>query len=251
MKITVFPTWRHAAVEVAARIAAALHARPELVLGLPTGRTPVQLYRELAALAARGEADFSRATTFNLDEFLGVPPDDPASYRAFMERHLFSKIRLPRERINFLDGGTADPASECARYERAIAAAGGIDLQLLGIGANGHIGFNEPGEALVSRTHRVTLREETRRANAALFGGDTTRVPAEALSMGMATILQARAIVLLATGAEKARCIERMVNGPLTTRLPASFLQLHACVEVVVDANAGRYVGLERGNDPV
>jgi glucosamine-6-phosphate deaminase len=242
MMITVFPTWRQAAVEVAARIAAALGSRPDLVLGLPTGRTPVLLYRELASLAARGDADFSRATTFNLDEFLGVGPDDRGSYRAFMERHLFSKIPIPRDRINFLNGATDDPDAECARYERAIAAAGGIDLQLLGIGANGHIGFNEPADALVSLTHRVTLRQETRRANAGLFGGDVNRVPAEALSMGMATILQARGLVLLATGAEKARCIERMVNGQLTTRLPASFLQLHPQVNVVLDASAGRYV---------
>ena len=127
------------------------------------------------------------------------------------------------------------PEAECARYEAAIAEAGGIDLQILGLGTNGHIGFNEPGPELMARTHRVTLRPETRRSNAALFGGDPEAVPREALSMGMATILQARRIVLIATGDSKAGCVRKMIEGPLTTMLPASFLQLHSRVEVMLD----------------
>ena len=140
--------------------------------------------------------------------------------------------------IHVLDGGAPDPEGECTRYEEAIAAAGGIDLQVLGIGTNGHIGFNEPGPEVAARTHRVTLKASTRRSNAALFGGDAANVPTEALSMGIATILHARRIVLVATGKSKARCIERVVHGPITTKLPASFLQLHQDVELMLDETA-------------
>jgi glucosamine-6-phosphate deaminase len=224
---------------LARRIVDALAANPRLVLGLPTGKTPVGLYHELASIAAAGHADFSQARTFNLDEFLGVPPTHPGSYREYMEHHLFGRVNLRPENIHFLDGSARDPEAECARYEKAIEDAGGIDLQVLGIGTNGHIGFNEPAPELHARSHRVRLRPETRRSNAALFGGDPNAVPAEALSMGMASILQARSIVLLATGRSKAGCIERVVNGPITTALPASFLQLHREVDVMVDEAAG------------
>lgn len=238
IRVTVFPSDRAAARALAKRIAGAVAAKPSLVLGLPTGRTPVRLYQELAALVAHGQAGFSRVRTFNLDEFLGVHSAHPGSYRRFMEEHLFSAVGIPESQINFLNGAAPDPQAECERYEEAIAAAGGIDVQILGIGTNGHIGFNEPARELQARTHRVKLTPETRRSNAALFGGDPSAVPAEALSMGMATILQARSIVLLATGRSKAACIERVVNGPITTELPASFLQLHHDVEVVLDEGA-------------
>jgi glucosamine-6-phosphate deaminase len=201
------------------------------------------LYEELARLTAVRGLDWSKATTFNLDEFVGIPSGGAGSYRRFMEEHLFRHTNLDPGRINFLIG-TANPDEECIRYERAIAAAGGIDMQILGIGTNGHIGFNEPDRGLESRTHRVRLRDETRHSNADLFGGDMSRVPSEALSMGMATILQARSVVLLAHGESKASCIERVVNGPLTTELPASFLQLHADVDLILDAAAaGRLTG--------
>ena len=237
-RITVYPDERALAKAVAASLVAALHANPRLVLGLPTGRTPVRLYHELAAAHAKHGADFSQATTVNLDEFVGVSASHRGSYRAFMERHLFSKVNLAPERINFLRGDAPDLEEECARYERAITGAGGIDLQLLGIGTNGHIGFNEPARELEARTHRVRLKASTRRSNAALFGGDPDKVPTEALSIGMATILQARRIVLLATGKSKARCIERLVHGPITPKLPASFLQLHPDCEIATDEAA-------------
>jgi glucosamine-6-phosphate deaminase len=208
------------------------------VLGLPTGKTPVGFYHELAAIAAAGHVDFSQASTFNLDEFLGIPPTHPGSYRQYMEHHLFSRVNLKPENIHFLDGSAPDPGAECRRYERAIEEAGGIDIQILGIGTNGHIGFNEPASELQARSHRVILKPETRRSNAAFFAGDASAVPHEALSMGMATILQARAIVLLATGRTKAPCVERMVHGPITTALPASFLQVHHDVEIMVDEAA-------------
>ncbi|HET7217562.1 MAG TPA: glucosamine-6-phosphate deaminase [Vicinamibacterales bacterium] len=236
--VSVFPNDRAAARALAHRIAAALSEKPRLVLGLPTGRTPVRFYHDLASLAEHGHADFSHATTFNLDEFLGLPAEHPASYRSFMNAHLFTRVSIDPRRINFLNGTALDPVEECARYERAIAEVGGIDVQILGLGANGHIGFNEPGPELQPRTHRVVLRPETRRANAALFGGDPAAVPAEALSMGMATILQARSIVLLATGRSKAHCIAQALRGPITPQLPASFLQLHHDVEVMLDEAA-------------
>jgi glucosamine-6-phosphate deaminase len=236
--VEVFADDRAAAAALARRIADSLASKPALVLGLPTGRTPIALYDELASLHAQGRVDFSRATTFNLDEFVGVPPSHPGSYRSFMETHLFGRVNIQPSRVNFLHGDAADLEAECDRYERAIAEAGGIDLQVLGIGTNGHIGFNEPARELQSRTHRVVLKPETRRSNAALFGGDVNAVPREALSMGMATILQVRGVVLLATGASKAACVERVINGPLTTELPATFLQLHPAVSVMLDRAA-------------
>lgn len=241
-RVQVFPNDRAAARALARRILGALSGNPQLVLGLPTGKTPVGFYHELASMAASSHADFSRARTFNLDEFFGIPPDHPGSYRRFMEHHLFSRVNLRPENIHFLDGSAVDSTAECLRYEAAIEEVGGIDIQILGIGTNGHIGFNEPADELQARTHRVTLRPETRRSNAALFGGNAHDVPAEALSMGMATILQARAIVLLATGRTKAGCIDRLVNGPITTALPASFLQVHHCVDIMVDEAAGEAV---------
>jgi glucosamine-6-phosphate deaminase len=241
-RITVFPNDRVAARALAHRVADALQANPRLVLGLPTGRTPVRLYHDLASLSEHGRADFSQATTFNLDEFLGIPATHPGSYRSFMNAHLFSRVNIQPARIHFLNGTAPDPLEECAGYERAIAEAGGIDLQILGLGSNGHIGFNEPARALHARTHRVMLTPETRRSNGALFGGDPSAVPAEALSMGMATILQARSIVLLVTGRSKAACVASMIHGPITPELPASFLQLHHDVEVMLDEAAASSV---------
>ena len=236
--IHVFDDEQQLADSLAARIAAFVRARPGAVLGLATGRTPVLLYRELSRRAAARELDLSRAATFNLDEFLGLAPDDPGSYRRFMEEHLFRHVNLDPARIHFLDGSAPDADAECRRYEAEIERAGGIDFQVLGIGANGHIGFNEPAPGLAARTHRVALTPGTRESNAGLFGGDVSRVPAEALSMGMATILQARRIVLVATGEGKAECVRGMLQGPLTTRLPASFLQLHPEVDVMLDEPA-------------
>jgi len=238
VRTKIFTTPQAAARSLALAIARALAGNPRLVLGLPTGRTPVPLYRQLVALHQAGRADFSSATTFNLDEFAGLRGDDSRSYRAFMQRHLFDGINLPPRRINFLNGAARSAAAECARYERAIARAGGIDLLILGLGTNGHIGFNEPADALVAATHLTRLSDGTRRANRALFDGRERAVPRHALSIGMATILHARRIVLVATGAAKARCVGRMIDGPVTPHLPASFLQLHRDVDVLIDRAA-------------
>jgi glucosamine-6-phosphate deaminase len=237
----VFDSSESLAHAAARDVARALTRKPDVVLGLPTGSTPIPLYAELVRLHAAQRADFAKATTFNLDEFLGLAADDPRSYRAFMDRHLFDHVNLSGRRVHVLDGTVRSRRAihaECERYERAIASAGGIDLQILGLGANGHIGFNEPADALVARTHCTRLEPATRRANAPLFGGRVTAVPREALSVGMATILHARRIVLLATGAAKARCVERMIRGPVTPQLPASFLQLHHHAEVWLDRPA-------------
>ena len=242
MRIRIFQTPERAARALAREIARAVSRNPRLVLGLPTGRTSIPVYRELVALSRAHEIDFSRATTFNLDEFLGLSAEDPRSYHAFMRRHFFDHVNLSRGRTHLLNGAARDVGAECIRFERAIARTGGIDLMVLGLGRNGHIGFNEPDRSLISYTHRMRLRVSTRHANAFLFGNRIGAVPREALSMGMGTILQARKIVLLVTGRSKARTVERVLSGRMTTRVPASFLQLHRDVEVWLDAAAASLV---------
>lgn len=221
---------------LATRVLDAIAARPSLVLGLPTGRTPLGLYRQLRERGA--SVDWSSVRTFNLDEFAGLAPGDAHSYRSFMQAELFEHVSIAPGNIGFLNGAAPDLRAECRRYEAAIASAGGIDLQILGIGANGHIGFNEPADGLCATTHIAHLEEETRQANAQRFGGDWTAVPERALSMGMSTILGARQIVLIATGAEKADAVYGMIEDLITTRLPASLLQVHHDVTVMLDREA-------------
>jgi glucosamine-6-phosphate deaminase len=244
MRVRIFADAGRAGRALANELARALESNPSLVLGLPTGHTPIPLYRALIDLHDRGRADFSRAVVFNLDEFLGLAPRDPRSYHTFMRRHFFDGINLRPSRIHFLNGTARDPIAECARYDEAIARAGGIDIQILGLGLNGHIGFNEPAEALVAATHRVRLKPATRRANMSLFDGRLRDVPREGLTIGMAAIGQARRIVLLSTGAHKARSVARLLSGEVTTRFPASFLHLHGNAEVWVDRAAGAAIRL-------
>jgi glucosamine-6-phosphate deaminase len=241
--IRIFQSSDAAARTLAADVARAVAADPALVLALPAGRTPLEFYRALAELHRARRVDFSRVTTFTLDEFAGIAPADPRSYRAFMQRHLFDHVNLSPRRIHFLNGAAADPDRECRRYERAITRAGGIDLLILGLGRNGHVGFNEPGLFLIPGTHPTPLAAGTRRANQALFGS-LADVPRAGLTMGIATMLHARRIVLVATGTAKARPVARMVHGPVTPRLPASFLQLHPRAELWMDRAAAR---LKRG----
>jgi glucosamine-6-phosphate deaminase len=230
-----FPDEVALAADLGRTIVDAVTRRPGLVIGLPTGRTPLPLYAELVRLTRTEQVDWSEVRTFNLDEFVGLGAGDPGSYREFMQARLFAPLALRPEHIHFLNGRAADLDAECERYERAITDAGGLDMLVLGIGANGHIGFNEPGEALTARTHRVTLVERTRAANAMWFDGDRSRVPREALTMGMATILRARTIVLIATGETKTDAVRAMLYGRVTTQNPASFLQLHPQVSVLLD----------------
>jgi glucosamine-6-phosphate deaminase len=215
-------------------IATRLRAKPDLVLGLATGRTMEPVYDSLSSLGL----DFSRCRTFNLDEYVGIPPDDPQSYRHFMNERLFDRINIKRDHTHVPDGMAADLGAEVRHYERRIKHAGGIDLQLLGIGEDGHIGFNEPLSALMSRTREKALTPKTRRQNAGMFGGDAERVPKRALTMGVGTILDAHEIVLLAIGAEKAPILAQAVEGPITAMISASALQLHPRCKVVLDTAA-------------
>jgi glucosamine-6-phosphate deaminase len=238
MKLEIYDTEPALARALAGSVVSAIHEHPDLVLGLPTGRTPIALYRELVMLSLARRLDWSRVRTFNLDEFVGLGADSPGSYHRFMHEHLFRQVGVPAGNVGFLDGRATDLEGECERYETAIQRAGGIDLMILGIGANGHIGFNEPCDVLPARTHRVTLEEPSRAGNALWFGGDVTAVPRQALSMGMATILNAREVVLMATGEGKSEAVREMIKGGITTRLPASFLQVHPHVTVMLDDDA-------------
>lgn len=243
MKARVFATVDEVADAAVREVAAAIRLNPSLVLGLPTGRTPLRLYDRLVAWEHAGRVSFSRVTTFNLDEFVGLGATDAGSYRAYMERHLFGRLRRRPHHVHFLDGTALDYAEELKCYDRALKRAGGIDLQILGLGANGHVGFNEPGASLDAHSHRVRLHARTREANADLFDGDVRRVPREALTVGMSAIMCARRALMLATGREKASAVAAMIKGPLTTRLPASFLQLHRDAVGLFDRQAA--IGLQ------
>ncbi len=210
----------------------AIRENPRAVLGLPTGRTPAGMYRHVVAECAREYHCFRDVTTFNLDEYAGIPREHPGSYFTFMKRHLFDHIDVDPSRTHIPDGSAADLAAECARYEAAINAAGGLGLTFLGLGRNGHIAFNEPGTPFDSRTRRVELAESTRRANADFFHG--LQVPTHALTMGIGTILESRRIVLLASGSGKDAAIARLETLDIDPSFPASALWDHDDVTVLV-----------------
>lgn len=240
MRFVVHPSAEAASRALATFLARAITRQPTIVIGLPAGRTPVQLYDALVALHRAGRADFRRVTVFNVDEFVGLPAGHPGSYAAFMRQHLFRHVNISPARIHVPRGSAPDPRREARRYEAAISKAGGIDIVVLGIGANGHIGFNEPGASLVAETHVARLTPATRRANAPAFGGHDRRVPRRGISMGVATMLRARQVVLVAAGASKARIVRRALTGPVTTRVPASLLQLHPDAIAVLDRAAAK-----------
>ncbi len=228
-----------AAARLAAQlIARAVEVKPDLVLGLATGRTMERVYDELAALHARSGLDFSRCTTFNLDEYIGLPRSSPYSYHTYMQRHLFSRANFSPARTHLPDGMAADLEAECRHYEQLIRDVGGIDLQLLGIGSDGHIGFNEPLSALRSRTRQKALTPSTLAANAPYCGGDAAQMPRRAITMGVGTILEARHCLMLVTGASKADILARAVEGPITAMVTATALQLHPHCQVIVDEEA-------------
>lgn len=211
--------------------------RPDCVLGLATGSTPLGLYGELIRRHREADLSFARVTTFNLDEYVGLPEDHPQSYRSFMQEQLFSKLDLDPARTHLPDGSAADLDKAAAIYEDAIRHAGGIDLQVLGIGADGHIAFNEPGSSLGSRTRVKSLTDETCRDNARFFGTPDD-VPRLAITMGVGTILESRRCLLLAAGPHKAAAIAAAVEGPVTAQVTASALQLHRDVVVILDESA-------------
>ena len=213
-----------------------LHDKPNAVLGLATGSTPLGLYATLAKAFAAGRLSFRDATSFNLDEYVGLAPTHDQSYRYFMQENLFRFIDLPAERIH-VPSGIDISAEALSGYDAAIAAAGGIDLQLLGIGNNGHIVFNEPGTPLESLTHVVELTKDTRAVNARFFASPD-EVPTHAATMGIRTVMNARGILLIALGKAKAPVILKTLRGPVTTEVPASVLQLHPNVTVYLDEEA-------------
>ncbi|WP_017814147.1 glucosamine-6-phosphate deaminase [Paenibacillus shenyangensis] len=228
--------------KVAAYIVSSLvQTSPRAVLGLATGGTPVDLYKELINIFNQGVISFSKVKTFNLDEYVGLPADHPASYRAFMNKHLFDHIDIDMDNTHVPNGQAADAAQECSRYD-AMLSESVIDLQVLGIGHNGHIGFNEPADQLMPGTHVVDLLPETREANARYFQS-VDEVPAQAITMGVGTIMKSRQILLMVRGADKAEIIHRALTGPITTLCPASLLQLHPNVTVLMDGEAGRLFG--------
>ncbi|HEX6179524.1 MAG TPA: glucosamine-6-phosphate deaminase [Thermoanaerobaculia bacterium] len=209
----------------------AVHANPRIVLGLPTGRTPVGMYDRVVSACSREHHCFQEVTTFNLDEYVGIERTHPGSYYTFMREHLFDHVDIEPSRTNIPDGMAPDLAAECARYESAIASAGRLGLTFLGLGRNGHIGFNEPGTPFDARTRVVNLTESTRIANAAHFDDGT--VPHQAITMGIATILESAEIVLLVAGHGKEKAVERLRAGDRDPSFPASALWMHANVRVL------------------
>jgi glucosamine-6-phosphate deaminase len=233
-----------AAELVAAEILAFLKQKPDLVLGLATGSTPLEVYRRLASAYHRGEADFSRVRTFNLDEYLDLPAAHPQSYRYFMRKHLFDLINLEPANVHFPPSEGERLLERCRAYEAAIREAGGIDIQLLGIGSNGHIGFNEPTSSLQSRTRIKTLTEKTLKDNSRFYKEGETQ-PELASTMGIGTILESKRILLQAFGEKKAEAIRAAVEGPVTSFCPGSALQLHPRAGFYVDAAAASLLQLQ------
>lgn len=208
-----------------------------ITLGLATGATPIGTYEKLIEAHQQSGVSYRHVHTFNLDEYVGLASHHPESYHYFMEKHLFQHIDIPRENIHLLDGMATDLEAECARYERLIQEAGGIDLQLLGIGVNGHIGFNEPYTPFDSKTHVTNLTKETKEANARYFAS-YEQVPSQALTMGIATIMQAKEIILLISGKNKAEILAKLLESEVTEALPASILKTHPNAVLIADQEA-------------
>ena len=238
MEVIIRATQEEAVSLTAALIAQALVQKPNLVLGLATGRTMESVYELLAGMHRDNDLDFSLARTFNLDEYVGLPPEDPNSYRFYMNKHLFHRVNIDLRNTHLPNGMAEDIAAECRHYEEEITDCNGIDLQLLGIGRTGHIGFNEPMSALHSRTRPKALAPGTVAQNEPLFT-EGTAMPRRAITMGVGTILESRRCILLATGKEKAEIIAKAVEGPVTAMISASALQFHPNCTVIVDQGAG------------
>jgi len=225
--------------ELVADDIAALVARvPDAVLGLATGSSPLRIYDSVARRVDAGTLSLARARAFTLDEYVGLPAGHPAAYRTVIDADFVSRVDLPADAVQGPDGTATDLVAACAAYEAAIRDAGGVDLQILGIGTDGHIAFNEPGSSLSSRTRVKTLTEQTRRDNARFFGGDLESVPRHCLTQGLGTIMEARHIVLVATGAGKAQAVHHLVEGAVSALWPATILQHHPRVTVLIDEAA-------------
>ncbi len=215
-----------------------IEKKPDAVIGFATGSTPIGLYKELIRMHKEEGIDFSKIVTFNLDEYIGLPKDHPESYHTFMWENLFKHINVNPSNVHIPDGTVPDVEAYCQWYEERIKKFGGIDLQILGIGRDGHIGFNEPGSSLGSRTRIKTLARETIEDNARFFDGDINKVPRQAITMGVGTIMEARTLLLLASGKNKAEAVKKTVEGPITAMVPASIMQLHPKAILVLDEEA-------------
>jgi glucosamine-6-phosphate deaminase len=237
MEVVIVDGPDEAGILVGGAVAALVDATPTAVLGLATGSSPVVVYRDLARRHVAGDLSLAQVQAFLLDEYVGLPPDHPQSYRSFIARELEARVDLADAAVQAPDIQSGDLVAACATYEREIAAAGGVDLQLLGIGTDGHIGFNEPGSSLASRTRIKTLTDQTRRDNARFFAS-LDEVPRHVVTQGVGTILEARHLMLLAFGAAKAAAVAAAVEGPVTAMVPGSALQLHPHATVVVDEPA-------------
>ncbi len=237
MKIIICNNYDEVSAQAAAIVAKQINSNPESVLGLATGSTPVGMYEKLCEMFEKHEIDFSRVSSVNLDEYYPIKKSNPQSYDFFMHEKLFSHINIHPENINIPNGEAKDADIECERYEKKIESIGGIDLQILGIGENGHIGFNEPGEFLYSKTHETSLTASTIAANSRFFDS-AYEVPQKALTMGMATILKAKKILLLANGVKKHTAIGQLLGGKISTMCPATLLNLHSDLVVICDKEA-------------
>ena len=243
MKIYKAKDYKDMSRKAANIISAQVIMKPNCVLGLATGSTPIGTYDQLVERYNKGDLDFSEVTTVNLDEYKGLPRTNDQSYYYFMHQHLFDRVNIDPERTNVPNGMEPDAEKECGRYEELIRSLGGVDLQLLGLGHNGHIGFNEPGEAFEKETHCVDLTESTIEANKRFFAS-ADDVPKQAYTMGIGTIMQAKKILIVVNGENKADIVERAFFGPVTPEVPASILQLHNDVTLVGDEAALAKIGI-------
>ncbi|HAV21856.1 MAG: glucosamine-6-phosphate deaminase [Bacillota bacterium] len=238
MKVIIADDYEIMSREAAKVVAAEIEKNPDCVLALPTGGTPLGFYAELVRMHKEEGLDFSRVTTFNLDEYLGLPETHKSSYAFYMYDNFFNDVNVNRDRVHIPRGLAEDPHEEAAAYEREIKKAGGIDLAVLGIGRNGHIGFNEPKTEFGSLTRPIYLAKRTIEANARFFDDDPDAVPRQAISMGIKTIMNSRKIILLANGPEKSGAIYQTIHGPVTDMVPSSVLQLHPDCTVFLDRDA-------------
>ena len=236
MKFIKVDTYNELSREAALVIASQLKSKPDSVLGLATGSSPVGTYRELIKMYENGEIDFSSARSVNLDEYVGLSPEDTQSYAYFMRTNLFDHVNIKKENTNIPNGTAEDLDAECRRYDKLVLELGGVDLQLLGIGTDGHIGFNEPDSVFSKLTHTVRLAQSTIDSNARFFES-ADKVPTTAITVGMMTIMQARSVLLIANGPSKRDILNKALNGPITPEIPASILQLHPHVTVVYSEN--------------
>ena len=237
MEFIISETYEEMSREAADVVEAVMDEIPSCVLGLATGSTPIGMYACLVEDCKEGKASFADVTTFNLDEYIGLPGTHDQSYRYFMDENLFDSVDIDKAHTNLPDGCATDPQAMCAAYEIAIEEAGGIDIQVLGLGHNGHIGFNEPADDFPVCTHPVDLTESTINANSRLFNS-ADEVPRQAVTMGIGTIMKARKVIVLANGSGKADIVKQAFTGPVVPQVPASVLQLHPDVTVVLDAVA-------------